>query len=610
MNAILNLVATAVTDLTGEGFRSARTRLAGLRTWTDLLASANEDQALLEALILGGLASSRSEQHPFGVVEAFRAEGALLHLRLESVEAVEALLDLLPYAEKRGTRRGVSGMRAYTVGNRLELAASFGDKIGIRWNIADPKVCIHVRRDESLATALQARYDRVVRQGCTPHWVPGESPAPLRRRLPFARDVIFQHRASARLASALLRRPRMWSALVGHEGLVASSTLSEHGLDWTIVRTVARGTALHDERLIQLLQDKITGPDLELLDHVCQEKTCVIRLIGGEGRTEGWRGVLTVRTEHGRSITGRPGRPLATLGEVRLASHPAHQAEAGSRPPRGRCVTLASGPVSGEALNGMTFNVAVRLVTAWATEGHVAAMLTIGERDFSAGLHFARSGTWPKTSVPRPAGDAVHWSRLRLTTGNGQAWSGNLLPGGGIFDVVDDGAVDAALKAACERFSRILVVDQRSFAQSDVFPTRGSESVVFVFGAGKYPRRTTTPKWRRAVDGDRAVDLAPEESAALWRERHLGQHDLSRVPLAGLVLLHKGQEQPLSDAFTEQVEEHLGRYGTPVLGWLPPEPTEDGLLYRGATRTVLDDMSEEKRGREIAVASAIGRELW
>ncbi|WP_435603021.1 hypothetical protein [Streptomyces sp. bgisy130] len=64
------------------------------------------------------------------------------------------------------------------------------------------------------------------------------------------------------------------------------------------------------------------------------------------------------------------------------------------------------------------------------------------------------------------------------------------------------------------------------------------------------------------------------------------------------------------DAFTEQVEEHLSRYGTPVLGWIPPEPEEDRSLRSAATKTTLDRMSQENREGEIAAASAIGGKLW
>ncbi|MFD7087270.1 hypothetical protein ACFV94_05555 [Streptomyces sp. NPDC059896] len=543
-------------------------------------------------------------------MEAFRAEADLLHLRLESARAVEALLDLLPYGEKRGTRRGVPGMQACVIGKQLEVTASFGDKIGIRWNVADPKVRIQLHGGERLATVLQARRERVTQERCTPHWVPGEAVAPLRRRPPLSRDVISQHRASAQLASALLRRPRMWTALVGHDGLTVSSAVSLHGLDWTFVRTVAGGAALHDERLVELLQDAITGPDLQLLDHVCEPKTCTLRFVGCGGRVDGWRGVLTVRTEHGNSATGRPGRALAALGEVRAPSHPAHRTGAKSRPEPRRYFVLTSGPSSLEAVHGVTAAAAVRLVTAWAAEGHVAAVLTINDADFDFSWYVSRNRAWPKASVPRPAGHVMRWNRLRLTPGNGEAWRASVNPGHGLFDVADDEAIDAALDAARERCSRILVLDERPSAWAGGLANKGVDGVTFAFGASEYPRRTTTPAWRRPVDGDRAVGPAPEDSAALWRERHLGQHDLSRLPLAGLVLLHNRKEQTLSDAFTEQVEVHLSRYGTPVLRWLPPEPGEARLLHSDATKTALDHMSQKDRAGEIAAASAIGGKLW
>ncbi|MFI9389935.1 hypothetical protein ACIG53_03550 [Streptomyces bauhiniae] len=121
MNIFLKVNAAAVNDVTGEAFRSASGRLVDRRTWTGLVPPAGQDQALLEALILGGLASHRSSKNPLGIVEAFRAEADLLHLRLDSASAVEALLDLLPYREKRGTRRGVPGLQARAIGKQLEL---------------------------------------------------------------------------------------------------------------------------------------------------------------------------------------------------------------------------------------------------------------------------------------------------------------------------------------------------------------------------------------------------------------------------------------------------------------------------------------------------------
>ncbi|WP_330461078.1 hypothetical protein OIB37_31935 [Streptomyces sp. NBC_00820] len=496
------------------------------------------------------------------------------------------------------------------IGKQLELTASFGDKTGIRWNVADPKVHIHLQGDEPPASLLQKRHERAIQERCTPHWVPGETVAPLRRRPPLSRDVIAQHRASAQLASALLRRPRMWTALVGHDGLTVSNAVSEHGLDWTLERTVAGGAELHDERLAELLQDAITGPDLQILDHVCESKICTLRFVRKGAHGEGWRGILTIRTEHGNSATGRPGRALTALGEARAPSRPAHRTGAVSRPEPQRCFVLTSGPSATEARQGLTATTAVRLVSTWAAEGHVAAVLTIndGDIDFSSYSTYGRA--WPKVNVPQPEGHVMRWNRLRLTPGNDQAWRASLNPGGGLFSVVEEEAIDAALDAARERCSRILVLDERPSAWEGGLANKGIDGVIFAFGASEYPRRTTTPAWRRAVDGDRAVALDPEDSAALWRERHLGQHDLSRLPLAGLVLLHNRKEQTPSDAFTEQVEDHLSRYGTPVLGWLPPEPGEERLLPSDATKTALDHMSLEDRAREIAAASAIGSKLW
>jgi len=610
MGNLLNIVTTAVTDLTGESFRSARIRLADRRTWKTLVESADHDQALLEALILGGLSSYRSPQHPFGIVEVFRAEADLLHMRLESAGAVEAVLDLLPYKEKRGTRRGVPGIQAHAIGKRLEITGSFGNKYGIRWNAKDPKVCIYLRGSESPAAVLQAHHDRVVRERCTPQWVPGEAVVPPKRRPPLHRDVISQHRASAQLASALLRRPRMWTALAGHSGLTMSNTVSDYGMDWTLVRTVADSAPLHDNRLVELLQDAIAGPDLQLLEHTCEPRTCTLRFIGRSWRVDGWSGVLAVRSEHDNVAAGCSQRALATLGEVRAPSHSTYRTSAGKRPEQTRCFVLTAGPSSFEAVQGVTAATAVRLVAAWAAEGHVAAVLSINDADVNFSWYSSRSREWPKAGVPRPKAHAMRWNRLRLAPGGGEAWQVTLEPGQGLFDIVEDEAVDAALDAARKRCSRILVLDERPSAWAGGITNKGVDGLIFSFGASEYPRKTTTPEWRRAIDGDRAVALTPEDSAALWRERHLGQHNLSRFPLAGLVLHHVRTEQVIPDSFTKQVEEHLSRYGTPVLGWLPPESGEASLLHGTPTKTALDRMSQKDRESEIAAASAIGSKLW
>lgn len=595
-NSILNVVATAVADLTGEGFSSARDRLADRRTWTGLVASASGDQALLEALIFGGLAVFPAQTHPFGVMEAFQAEAALLHLKLESAGAVEALLDLLPYADRRGTRRGVPGLQTLAAGNQLEVTASFGEKFGIRWDSKDPKVRIHAPGSTPLSVVLQDHYDRLVRERCVPHWVPGEQPKPFLRRPPLARDTISQHRASAGMASALLRRPRMWTALAGHQRLAVSSTFAEHGLDWMIARTVARGTALHDKRLIELLQDNITGPDMELLDHVCEEACCTVRLIGTGRYLHGWKGVLTLRTEHGSSPKGRPARTLTALGEPQTSGRPREHIDSVQQSSRGRCIAMASA------------SVAVRLSAAWAAQGHVAAVLTIKDRE----RDMTWSRDWPTEEVPRPTGTTLRWNRLRLTPDRGQVWTGSLTLGSGKLFEASDGEEDiaAALDAARDRYSRILVLDQRPYARGSSALLGAVDAVALVIEASKYPRQTTTPAWRRALDGECAIDLAPQESAALWREQHLGVRDLSRQCLAGLVLLHDDAEDVQADTFTEQVEMHLRRYGTPVLGWLSKGSNDLRLPRDGADRTVLDPMNEEDRSREVVAASAIGGQLW
>ncbi|WP_370192244.1 hypothetical protein [Streptacidiphilus sp. MAP5-52] len=397
------------------------------------------------------------------------------------------------------------------------------------------------------------------------------------------------------MASALLRRPGLFTALEGHQRLAACTEFTAHGLDWVIERTVARGTPVHDPRMLQLLQDRVAGLGLHLLDHTCGSDRCTVRCVT---RSQHSGGLLTITSGEGDDGDRRPGRPLTLLGEGQRASRPGPVPARRTAPPEGRCFVLTSVRTDLDYVGPEDVrSTAVRLVAAWAAQGHNSAVLTLGERD----MDWTRSvPRWPTEPTPWPEGGTVHWSRLRIVNGPGEAWIAAAKS-----DFGDKVNVGEVLREAKQRCSRILVVDDRS--RLDFPDPAGTDGLILMFSAAHYPKQAKTAKWRWPVEGERTLDLDPLDSAAKWREEYLGKRDLTRARVAGLLLMHDpDDEPPARDAFTEQVEGHLARYGTPVLGWLHSAPIQERALSRGTYHTVLDPMPDADRLRMLVAAERIG----
>ncbi|MFC1431454.1 hypothetical protein ACEZDB_12460 [Streptacidiphilus sp. N1-3] len=236
----LRMVATAAGQLTGETLRHAELRIGAMASWGCLIPAAAEKQALLESVLLQALGAPDRRRHPFGVAEA-RPLPDGLELRLESQQCVQALLDLLPYRERRGQRRGVTGLMAYGNGNAICVTMPHQAQVSaVSPRRAAPLVTVYGPRANSAAAQLDEHRDRLQAAGLRPAWGSEEIPGTkASRREPLPRNTFAQHAASYNMGSALLRRTRFWQALAGHSGLSLSialgawsafglSTVSEH----------------------------------------------------------------------------------------------------------------------------------------------------------------------------------------------------------------------------------------------------------------------------------------------------------------------------------------------------------------------------------------------
>ncbi|MDG4857133.1 hypothetical protein P8605_03000 [Streptomyces sp. T-3] len=192
----------------------------------------------------------------------------------------------------------------------------------------------------------------------------------------------------------------------------------------------------------------------------------------------------------------------------------------------------------------------------WAAHGQRTAVVTI-TNDFKGFGPLVYGTRWGNKPVPRakdPWSRPSHasWTRLRLAPQPGTLWSGQLSP--------DDDILAAHLAEALRRFDRVLITDDDTVCGPTCL---GSlvDTVVLTLEALAYPREipgsSPTP-----------VPLSPAESAGRWHERELGY--AGNLSAAGLLLLHKpaGQD-PARTHSTKEMESHLARYGTPVLGSLP-----------------------------------------
>ncbi len=414
----VNIIPSAVAQVTGEQLQAARLRMIASESWARLVPAAGSKQALFESLFQGALGVRAGRRHPFGILAAVPAAGRL-ELYLEDDSCAEPQLELLPYRDRRGTWRGVRGLSVRPERRSLHFTLPAYRSHVYASPVQRPVVVVHAQRESRLSVLLDRHRQRLENAGGRPQWESDQ--AVPRRREPLSRNVPEQHAAACQLASALLRRPRVWDALAGHVGVTAAPALADHGLDWIIERTVGVGGSLHDERLIEVLTERVAGPGLHLLSHECSEAVGTAQWVSGE-RREGWDGLLTVHTRSVDSTSGRSPRPLLVLGEPLLPGRPDRNGYIRpqvSQPPAGRIVGLISlAHVPNAVGSDELLTVATELGAVWALQGLRVAVLTItaSERPFFLG-HGGRARSATK-SLPWAAGP--QWTRLRVDPSPGQ----------------------------------------------------------------------------------------------------------------------------------------------------------------------------------------------
>ncbi|MFJ3826260.1 hypothetical protein [Streptomyces nodosus] len=596
-----NTVPTAVAQLTGEQLQSARLRTATLNNWETLVPAAESQQALLESLLLGALGASADRKYPFGVHSAVPT-AEQLELYLEDDSCAELLLELLPYRNRRGTWRGVRRLGVHT--ERGALHFTLPPYRSHRYGSATqrPLVIVHAQRETGLSLLLDRHRQRLEKAGGHPQWDREALQSVHNRREPLSRNVLEQHAAACQLASALLRRPRMWDALSGHMGVTASPTLADHGLDWTVERTVAAGTHLHDDRLPSVLTDRIVGPGLRLLRHTCSAEVCTGQWVSAK-RQSGWDGLLTVHTRSVARPGGRSPRPLLVLGDSLVPSRPHRAAstrEEHHQRPYGQVIGLISLEHAPNRVDPIELHaVATEMGAVWALQGYRVAVLVIRADERPMLLGHSGRPRWATKDLPWAA---PKWTRLRINPSPGQLWGGTLPLKA--ENLTDD------LARARRHFQRIIVVDNSNWSMLLDFAPTAVDTAVLALAESAYERQLARPSGPRTSPSAPALALSPLESAVKWRERELGQRSLRHVPLAGILLLHDLREQaPIPDAFTRQVEKQLDRYGTPILGRYPRLGLSNLAQHSGAT-TVLDPISAEQHDSMIHAATSLAAHLW
>lgn len=451
-------LATAVNQINGEPREKARRRIADLNRWDRLIPSASDRQALLESLLWQALGMVEGRVRPLGVVSTV-PHASRLDLKVEDETSLASLLALLPYRDRRGTWRGVRDLRARSEGNHLRFelvcpSASF------RWrdHAPQPQVLVSGFKSARLPAQLQAHADALTSQGCVPSWDPQAFPYEQRRREPLARNVLEQHRPGAALASALLRRTRVWQSLAGHHALTVDHALTDYGVAWTVTRTIDTGEQLHDDRITDVLTDSVVGPGLLFLDHDCCPEVCTLRFTPDARRAHTTLAVTTRAKNQPGSVSARP---LLALGEPLPPRTPfaAAQARRSPAPAAGHVVFL--GAVSDLRADRLWRDepvfLAQQLASAWALRGQRTAVLTVDRtRDFNADFSSYRVTEWPREGAPsghRPI------TRLRLDCFPGQLWGGDIATSRGLFHLVDTTAIAQSLADARRRFDRILVTN-------------------------------------------------------------------------------------------------------------------------------------------------------
>ncbi|MET9869564.1 hypothetical protein ABZZ16_26010, partial [Streptomyces sp. NPDC006386] len=471
-----------------------------------------------------------------------------------------------------------------------------------------------------LGELLSAYESSLVTERRVPLWTVDPSTLPVeklggRRRKPQPRTIIDDHRPAAALASAVLRRIRLWDRLAGHAHIRVSAERGDRGMDWHILREVHPDLPSHDDRLAAIMLEPVAGPGLvtDLKGHHCDEGSCVMEFTAPADHGSGWRGTLRVETlsPHGTDLPEpRKPRHFTALGEDGFPSHgdsvcyphredshpsPLRQVSlANGDQTRGRCTQLLA-PRFGTSQWDLR-GIALEIGAAWALEG--CAVLVVAH-DVSAApeiRHYSRS-EWPAADHPSiPIGPP--WRRARMTPGSGSLYTCTA------FGYRKE--TGPLLREARDHFDWIIFVDCNDNYGMDPYIEESVDSHFVVVYSRSYNERLVTAEARNGVAEHREVPVSAAASAMAWRHEHLAGVPLDRVPVAGLVL-----RQPLTgpDAcapdFVEQVDEELQRLGTPVLARFPKRQAAERHRLGTSSPTVLDDVDDDYRAACVKACAAI-----
>ncbi|MER5886946.1 hypothetical protein ABT160_24245 [Streptomyces sp. NPDC001941] len=526
-------------QFTGETLMGARHRMGELDDWSaPIPAARNSEQRRLEAYVLQALGHVQG-RHPLGVVEAVPLTDRLT-LRLESPEAVSAVLSLLPFKDRRKSRHGVIDLRAVSQSRSVGLA--LGRSGSGRVQLLGPRGCDVPSVLTAHRVAIEERQHVPLWTEETPH---DPLPRPLRKSRASAkrRAPVGLVASDPDVASALLRRVRLWQELsTGGMVTISCRPQSEvEGPAWTVERIVPAGEQLHDERVGAVLGERVMGSGLtaDTDGHLCGEAECLQTFASGR---------LLVRSVPGTGVFPTAG--LNTARQRSLAELLRWQASpvSSGRRPLGHVTQLLKPSTD----NTKRAEVASHLAAAWAYQGLRTLILRV--------VH----------------GKSAHWRPVRLSPGAGGMFEERIAYG--------SGELAGALARARKHFDHTILV-KASYLDPPMAGLSPLADDHLVVVCGVFPRATQTATMRAAVLEHRAVALSPAESAVAWLHTRLTRIPLAHLPVTGLVL----QVQDAADEFDFLVDAELADRGLTVLGRLPARNRHIGF------RTVLDDMPDHQR---------------
>ncbi|MFB7124591.1 hypothetical protein [Kitasatospora sp. NPDC056273] len=604
--------AAARADFTQEPLEVVRLRIGQFDSFARLIPQADGTQALLEALFLSAVTRSSTAEvdlgpAPFGVIDV-SPQPNRLDVHLAGPKAFRPVLDLLPTRASDKTIHGIAGLLARPVRTSVHVAFDHRQASGELRLWTEGADLTELLAEHAAATT--ARGHRVLWSTSSPLPKPKllhgrRAVRPLSRQKPS--PVTPPVRTSQFLASALLRRPGIWTRLEGHLDLRVSSSEVEHGVDWLLDRVVTPSTAVHDDRIACLLGDAIAGPDLiwDRATHTCGPDECRMRFVPRKAG-HGWNGVLTVRTVRAVSdhLPARRPRPFTVLAESLVENKvlPLRPARNGALPSSDRhdpnpglVVQLES--VGYSLSKTSCWKIALHLGAGWAQHGwRVLVVHDVSEASAQPAAY--PPPTWPERPRPKAPTEDAPWQRLRLTSGPGEL---HVHVGSHSWE-----ALEKLIPRARSDFDWIILADSISNSYRYMGPTMLDGITDRFVVAVEDPGYATTiavasAGGRQTTNLDRHVDLTPAESATVWRERNLRML-ASDIPVAGLILVPEGKHPQPPVEFRDAADARLADFGTPVLTRLTSE-----LIFE--ERTVLDNVSPLAREDLLATSAHLAHLL-